>query len=133
VTTEQQLFLRGQSLPGAKNTLASWQPSGPVPVADYPTALRSGPWLTPEQTSAASEFARFMQKPDQMAKLAKAGFRVNGVKPPSSPVTTFAALSTTLSVGDDGMRATLAEAMAAPPSAVATTIMLDQSMPTDEG
>ncbi len=133
VTTEQQLFQRGQSLSDPKSTLGSWLPPGPVPVADYPAVLLSGSWLTPEQTSAASGFARFMQKPEQLAKLAKAGFRFNGVKPPSSPVTSFAALPSTLSVGDDAMRATLAEAMAAPSSGPAATIMLDQSMPTDEG
>ncbi|MGD1283053.1 substrate-binding domain-containing protein [Mycobacterium seoulense] len=133
ITTEQQLFQRGQSLPDAKGALASWLPQGPVPVADYPTVLLSGSWLTQEQTSAASEFARFMRKPDQLAKLAKAGFRVNGVTPPSSPVTTFPALPPALSVGDDAMRATLAEAMAAPSSGLAATIMLDQSMPGQEG
>ncbi len=133
ITTEQQIFARGQSLSDAKNTLASWLPSGPAPVADYPTVLLSGSWLTPEQTSAASEFAHFMRKPEQLAKLAKAGFRVNGVNPPSSPVTSFAALSATLSVGDDAMRATLADAMAAPSAGLAATIMLDQSMPGDEG
>jgi hypothetical protein len=74
-----------------------------------------------------------MHKPEQLAKLAKAGFRVNGVQPPSSPVTSFPALPGTLSVGDDAMRATLAEAMAAPSSGTAATIMLDQSMPGDEG
>ncbi len=133
ITTEQHLFQRGQSLSDAKKTLASWLPAGPVPVADYPTVLLSGSWLTQEQTSAASEFARFMHKPDQLAKLAEAGFRVNGVKPPSSPVTDFPALPSTLSVGDDAIRATLAEAMAAPSSGVAATIMLDQSMPMQEG
>jgi hypothetical protein len=133
ITTEQQLFERGQSLPDAKSMLASWLPPGPVPVADYPTVLLHGPWLTPEQTSAASEFAHYMHKPDQLAKLAKAGFRVTGVKPPSSPVTSFPALPATLSIGDDAMRATLAEAMAAPSSGLAATIMLDQSMPGDEG
>ncbi len=133
LTTEQQLFQRGQSLPDAKSALASWLPSGPAPVADYPAVLLSGPWLTPEQTSAASGFDRYLRKPEQLAKLAKAGFRVNGVNPPSSPVTSFPALPATLSVGDDAMRATLAEAMAAPASGVAATIMLDQSMPTDEG
>lgn len=133
VTTEQQLFQRGQSLPDAKSALASWLPPGPVPVADYPTVLLSGSWLTQEQTSAASEFARFMHKPDQLDKLAKAGFRVNGVTPPSSPVTTFPALPATLSVGDEAMRATLAEAMATPSSGLAATIMLDQSMPGQEG
>jgi hypothetical protein len=133
VTTEQQLFQRGQSLSDPKSTLGSWLPPGSVPVADYPAVLLSGSWLTPEQTSAASGFARFVQKPEQLAKLAKGGFRVDGVKPPSSPVTSFAALPSTLSVGDDAMRATLAEAMAAPSSGLAATIMLDQSMPTDDG
>ena len=133
ITTEQQLFQRGQSLPDAKSALSFWLPPGAAPVADYPTVLLSGSWLTSEQTSAASEFARFMHKPEQLAKLAKAGFRVNGVKPPSSPVTTFPALPSTLSVGDDAMRATLAEAMATPSSGIAATIMLDQSMPGQEG
>ena len=78
ITTEQQLFQRAQSLPDAKSTLASWLPPGPVPVADYPTVLLSGSWLSKEQTEAASEFARFLRKPEQLAKLAKAGFRVGG-------------------------------------------------------
>ncbi|ORW30396.1 hypothetical protein AWB91_19055 [Mycobacterium paraense] len=133
VTTEQQVFARGQALPDAKGTLATWLPPGPAPVADFPAVLLSGSWLTQEQTSAASGFARFLQKPEQLAKLAKAGFRVNGVKPPSSQVTSFPALPGTLSVGDDAMRATLAEAMSAPSSGLAATIMLDQSMPADEG
>lgn len=133
ITTEQQLFQRGQSLPDAKGALGSWLPPGPAPVADYPTVLLSGSWLTREQASAASEFSRFMHKPDQLAKLARAGFRVNGVKTPSSPVTTFPALPSTLSVGDNPMRATLAEAMAAPSTGQATTIMLDQSMPAQDG
>ncbi|OBG66062.1 MULTISPECIES: substrate-binding domain-containing protein [unclassified Mycobacterium] len=133
ITTEQQLFQRGQSSPNAKGALASWLPSGPVPVADYPTVLLSGSWLTQDQSAAASEFARYMHKPEQLAKLAKAGFRVNGVTPPSSPVTTFPALPAALSVGDDAMRTTLAEAMATPSSGLAATIMLDQSMPGQEG
>jgi len=133
VTTEQQLFQRGQSLSDAKGTLGSWLPPGPAPVADYPTVQLSGSWLSREQTSAASEFDHFMRRPEQLAKLAKAGFRVNGVKPPSSPVTSFAALPSTLSVGDDAIRATLAEAMAAPSSGLAAIVMLDQSMPTQEG
>jgi hypothetical protein len=133
ITTEQQLFERGQSLADAKSTLSSWLPPGPVPVADYPTVLLSGSWVSKEQSEAASEFARFMRKPEQLAKLAEAGFRVNGVKPPSSPVTSFAALAPALSVGDDAMRATLADAMSAPSNGVAATIMLDQSLATDEG
>lgn len=133
ITTEQQLFQRGQSLPDAKSALTSWLPPGPAPVADYPTVLLNGSWLSREQASAASEFSRFMRKSEQLANLAKAGFRVNGVTNPSSPVTTFPALPSSLSVGDDPIRATLAEAMAAPSNGQATTIMLDQSMPGQEG
>jgi hypothetical protein len=133
ITTEQQLFQRGQSLSDAQSTLGSWLPPGAAAVADYPTVLLSGSWLSHEQSAAASEFARFMRKPEQLAKFAKAGFRVNGVQPPSSPVTSFAALPGTLTVGDDAMRATLAEAMATPSTGVAATIMLDQSLPVDEG
>ena len=78
VTTEQQLFQRAASMPDAKNTLASWLPPGPTAVADYPTVLLSGDWLSQEQVSAASEFARFMRKPEQLSELAKAGFRAEG-------------------------------------------------------
>jgi hypothetical protein len=133
VTTEQQLFTRGQSLPDAGSTLGSWLPPGPAAVADYPTVLLSGSWLSQEQVTAASEFARFMHKSDQLAQLAKAGFRVEGIKPPSSDVTGFAALPSTLSVGDDAVRATLANTVTAPSSAPAATIMLEQSMVTEEG
>lgn len=133
VTTEQQLFKRGQSTQDAKTKLASWTPPGPVAVADYPTILLSGSWLPQEKTTAASEFARFMHKPEQLARLAKAGFRVNNIKPPSSPVTSFPALAGSLSVGDDALRATLADTMSSPSTGVAATIMLDQSLPNDDG
>lgn len=133
ITTEQRLFQRGQSMSDAKGKLSFWLPPGPVAVADYPTVLLSGSWLSQEQTTAASVFAHFMHKPEQLAKLAKAGFRVNGVQPPSSPVTSFPALAGQLSVGDDDMRVTLANTMATSSAGVATTIMLDQSMPTDDG
>jgi hypothetical protein len=133
VTTEQQLFQRGESLPDAGKTLSSWLPPGPVAVADYPTVQLKGSWLSQDQATAASAFVQFMHKSDQLAELAKAGFRVQGVKPPSSDVTKFAALPSTLSVGDDAMRATLANAVTAPSSGPAAIIMLEQSMITDEG
>jgi hypothetical protein len=131
--TEQELFQRGQSLPDAKSALSSWLPPGPAAVADYPTVLLSGSWLSQEQVTAASEFSRFLHKPEQLGDLAKAGFRAAGVKPPSSRLTSFPALPSTLSVGDDTMRATLADMLTAPVTAPAVTIMLDQSMTTDEG
>jgi hypothetical protein len=133
VTTEQQLFERGASLPNAKNTVTSWIPPGPTALADYPTVLLSGDWLTNEQVTAASEFARFMRKPENLAELAKAGFRADGGTPPASDVTPFAPVSAPLSVGDNGMRVTLANALGAPSGNPAVTIMLDQSMSADEG
>lgn len=133
VTTEQQLFTRGESMSGPEGMLGSWLPPGPVPVADYPTVLLAGSWLSQEQVSAASEFARFARKPDQLAELAKAGFRVEGVTPPNSEVTGFPAVADTLSVGDDATRATLANALTTLPGSAAVTLMLDASMTTDEG
>jgi Flp pilus assembly pilin Flp len=133
VTTEQQIFARGQSQPDSGSTLRAWLPPGPAAVADYPTVLLSGSWLSQEQVTAASEFARFMHKPDQLAQLAKAGFRAEGSAPPKSDVTSFPALPSTLSVGDDATRAALANAVSAPSGAPAAIIMLEQSMVTDEG
>ena len=83
--------------------------------------------------TAANAFARFMAKSDQLTELAKAGFRVAGVKPPSSDVTSFAALPSTLSVGDDAVRATLASTVTTPSNGPAAIIMLEQSMNTEEG
>jgi hypothetical protein len=133
VTTEQQLYQRGTSLPDAKNVLSSWLPPGPTAMADYPTVLLSGSWLSQQQVTAASEFARYMREPAQLAELAKAGFRTDGETPPKSDVTSFAPVSAPLSVGDPAMRATLANALTAPAGSPAVTIMLDQSMPAQEG
>lgn len=128
VTTEQQLFARGANMTDAANTMGSWLPPGPTAVADYPTVLLSGDWLSQEQVAAASEFARFMRKPEQLAELANAGFRTEGGTPPHSDVTSFAPLSAPLSVGDNAMRVTLADALTAPAQSPAVTIMLDQSL-----
>lgn len=133
VSTEQQLFQRAASLPDAKSTLAGWLPSGPAAVADYPTVLLAGDWLAQEQVSAASEFARFLRKPDALAEFGKAGFRTDGGELPDSEVTDFGPLSEPVSVGDNALRATLAEAVSAPAQNPAVTIMLEQSMNTDEG
>jgi Bacterial extracellular solute-binding protein/von Willebrand factor type A domain len=133
VTTEQQVFQRAASLSDAKSKLAMWLPPGPTATADYPTVLLSGNWLSQEQVSAASEFARFMRKPEHLAELAKAGFRFDGGSPPKNDVTNFAPVDAPLSVGDNAMRTTLANALTAPVDNPAVTIMLDQSMPADEG
>jgi hypothetical protein len=133
VTTEQKLFERAASLSDASTKLSSWIPPGPVAIADFPAVLLSGDWLSKEQISAASEFDRFMRKPEQLTELAKAGFRAEGATPPSSPVTDFPALTEPLSFGDPESRATLAARMTAPTQSGTVTVMLDQSMPADEG
>ena len=74
-----------------------------------------------------------MRKPEQLAELAKAGFRTEGGTPPQSDVTDFAPLAAPLSVGDNATRVSLANTLTAPVASPAVTIMLDQSMPVDEG
>jgi len=133
VTTEQQLFHRASSLPDATSKLAAWLPPGPTAMADFPTVLLDGDWLTHEQITASSEFARFMRKPDQLGELAKAGFRVDGDTPPASDVVDFAPVAAPLDVGDNAVRAMIAQSLTAPIASPTVTIMLDQSMPADEG
>ncbi|MGV9799561.1 substrate-binding domain-containing protein [Mycobacterium sp. NPDC003449] len=132
-TTEQQLFQRATSSDDAKESLTGWLPAGPTAVADYPAVLLAGDWLEQEQVAAANEFARYLRKPEQLGELAKAGFRAEGTSPPSSDVTDFGPIGSPVSVEDNSMRVTLANAMSAPASSPAVTIMLDQSMPTEEG
>jgi Bacterial extracellular solute-binding protein len=132
VTTEQRVFERASS-PEVKGTLTSWLPPGPTAMADFPTVLLSGDWLAQEQVTAASEFARFMRKPEQLTELAKAGFRVEGVAPPASEAVDFAPVSAPLNIGDIALRTTIAETLTAPVQSPTVTIMLDQSMPVDEG
>jgi hypothetical protein len=133
VSTEQQLFQRGASVPDAKNVVASWIPPGPTAMADYPTVLLKGTWLSQEQVTAASEFSRFLRKPEQLAELAKLGFRTDGGQTPKSDVTNFAPVSAPLTVGDSSMRATLANSLTTPAGNPAVAIMLDQSMNVQEG
>ena len=132
-TTEQQLFQRVSSISDPRTAIAGWLPPGPVALADYPTVLLAGNWLAEEQVSAASEFARYMRKPEQLAELAKAGFRAEGTTPQGNDVVSFGPLGAPLNVGDDSVRATLAAALSAPATGAATTIMLDQAMTGDEG
>ena len=133
VTTEQRLFQRAAELPDAASQLAGWLPPGPTAMADFPTVLLAGDWLAQEQITAASEFARFLRKPEQLGELAQAGFRVEGGTPPASEVVDFAPVAAPLNVGDKAVRATVADTLTAPVLSPTVTIMLDQSMPTDEG
>lgn len=133
VTTEQQAFARGASDADITGTLTTWLPPGPVAVADYPTVLLAGDWLSAEQTAGASEFARFLRKPDQLARLAEAGFRSPDATLPDSDVTDFPDLPDALAVGDDTVRTSLANVFGGPTTGPAVTIMLDESMGTTEG
>jgi len=132
VLTEQQLFSRASALPDAKNTVAEWIPAGPVAVADFPTVLLAGDWLSEEQQSAASEFARFMAKPEQLDALAKAGFRAQGTTPPANDVVGFPSLAATLPIADDATRVAIAAAVTPAPAST-TTVILNQSLAGDEG
>ena len=108
-------------------------PPGPTAIADFPTVLLDGDWLAQEQVTGASEFARFLRKPEQSADFAAAGFRVDGAEPPASDVVDFGPLGAPLNVGDPALRASIADTLASPAQSPAVTVMLDQSMPTDEG
>lgn len=131
--TEQQLFARAGQLSDAASTLASWQPPGPAAVADYPTVLLKGTWLSAEQQTAAGQFVEYLRQPEQLAEFAKLGFQTEGGSPPSSDIVSFAPPADVLSVGDDSMRTTLANALTAPAVGPSVSIMLDLSMTTDEG
>ena len=135
VSTEQQIYQRAAGLSGAKDKLAAWQPSGPTAQADYPAVQLSGDWLSREQTAAASEFDKYLRKPEALSELVKAGFRADaaGEKLPTSDVVAFGDLAAPVSVGDNATRATIADAVSAPTRSPAVTILLDQSMTTTEG
>lgn len=124
--TEQQLFSRTSGLDDAAETVAAWRPTGRSAVADYPTALLAGQWLSEEQVAAASEFARFMRKPEQLDELAKAGFRSADSANTANDVVDFPALEASLPAGDDALRAAVA-ATVAPAGVATTTVMLNQA------
>lgn len=130
--TEQQVYAKAAQMSDAKSSIAAWTPGGSASVADYPTVLLSGPWLAEEQVSAASEFARFMRKPEQLGQLAKAGFRAEGVSPEANDVVSFPDLPALLPVADDTVRATIATAVA-PAGVATTTVLLNEGLTGDEG
>ncbi|MGD9619449.1 MAG: hypothetical protein AB7G47_04070 [Mycolicibacterium sp.] len=132
-TTEQQLFRRASATSDASSRLADWLPPGPTATADFPTVLLDGDWLSQEQITASSGFARFLRKPEQLGELAKAGFRVDDGAAPASDVVDVGPVPAPLNVGDNALRVTIADTLTAPVTSSTVTIMLDQSMPTDDG
>ena len=129
--TEQQLFAKSGQLANAADSVAEWIPTGPVPLADYPTVLLAGPWLSDEQVAAASEFARFLRKDSQLAELAKAGFRPEGVTPEGNGVVDFPKLAAALPAGDEAVRSAVAGAVN--PLGGTTTIVMSEGLTGDEG
>jgi len=129
--TEQQLFAKSGQLNNAAESVAEWMPTGPVPLADYPTVLLSGPWLSDEQVAAASEFARFLRKDSQLAELAEAGFRPEGVTPDGNGVVDFPKLAAALPAGDEAVRSAVAGAVN--PLGGTTTIVMNEGLTGDEG
>lgn len=133
-TTEQQIFKRAASMPDAAGDLAAWLPAGPTALADYPAVQLAGEWLTREQVTAASEFDRYLRKPEALTRLVAAGFRadVDGASPPANDVVDFGDLAAPLTIDDAGARVALANALGAPAQSRTVTVMLDQSMDTVE-
>lgn len=129
--TEQQLFAKSGQLANAADSVAEWIPTGPVPLADYPTVLLAGPWLSDEQVAAASEFARFLRKDSQLAELAEAGFRPEGVTPEGNGVVDFPKLAAALPAGDEAVRSAVAGAVN--PLGGTTTIVMSEGLTGDEG
>lgn len=129
--TEQQLFARTAGLANAADTVAEWIPSGPAAEADYPTVLLAGPWLAEEQVAAASEFARFMRKDDQLAELAKAGFRAGGVSPEGNDVVAFPPMAAALPAAEDAVRAAVSNVVTPSPGST-TTIVLNEGLTGEE-
>lgn len=130
--TEQQLFTRSAEMPNAADAVAEWMPSGPAAVADYPTVLLAGPWLSQEQVAGASEFARFLRKKDQLAALAEAGFRAEGVSPEGNDVVGFPTMAAALPAADDGLRAAVAGLVSPSPGGT-TTVVLNEGLTGVEG
>jgi hypothetical protein len=129
--TEQQLYRRATALPDAPARVAAWFPGGPSAVADYPAVLLAGPWLTEEQVTAASQFARFIRQEPQQTELAEAGFRVEGAQPLPNDVVAFGPLGDRLAPVADAERAAVASA-AAPAAVATTTVMLNAALGGEE-
>ena len=125
VTTEQQIFERGQSLPDAKSTLAPGCRPGRPPSPITRPCCSAGTGCPRSRPAAASEFERFLRKPDSWPNWPRPDSAPSGDTPPHSDVTSFARAAATLSVGDDGVRAALANAVSRPGQDPAATIMLD--------
>ncbi len=90
--TEQQLYVLARS--GAiGDSLRSFSPSGPTPVADYPVLRLSSSQVTAEQSDGVAAFLEFAKQPDQIALLARSGYRAGDAPtPPANATVSFPAV-----------------------------------------
>ncbi len=71
-----------QRLLAANPGATYYLPAGAAPVADYPAAVMSGPWVDKAENLIAGLFAEYLRKPEQQRDLIAAGFAA----PPATPV-----------------------------------------------
>ncbi|MFI5719321.1 hypothetical protein [Nocardia sp. NPDC051750] len=71
-----------QRLLAANGSTTFYVPAGAAPVADYPAALMSGPWVDQTENLIAGLFVEYLRKPEQQRDLIAAGLAA----PPAQPV-----------------------------------------------
>ncbi|GGL00590.1 VWA domain-containing protein [Nocardia jinanensis] len=69
----------------ANGSATAYVPAGAAPVADYPAAIMSGPWVDETQNLIAGLFADYLRRPDQQRDLIAAGFAAPPAQQVSSP------------------------------------------------
>ncbi|MGW0323825.1 VWA domain-containing protein [Nocardia sp. NPDC003183] len=97
--TQQQLGTDG---------LTAFRPVGSAPLADYPAALMSGPWVDKTQNLIASRFIDFLRAPEQAGALATEGFGpAIGSAPANPPRAALEKVQSTLANPVLGVNATV--------------------------
>ncbi|MGW5575250.1 VWA domain-containing protein [Nocardia thailandica] len=87
--TEQQIRASGG--------LSAFRPAGSAPLADYPAALMSGPWVDKTQNLIASRFVDFLRAPEQVVAASAEGFApAIGAAPPQPTRATLEKVQATL-------------------------------------
>ena len=133
VTTEQQLFQRAASLPDAKNMVASWLPPGPTADGRLPDGAAQRQLAVPG-TGQRGQRIRPVHAQARTARGAGQGRLPHRGRHAAEERRDELCAGVGAAVGGRrAMRATLANTLTAPVESPAVTIMLDQSMPTEEG
>lgn len=88
--------------------LTAFRPVGTAPLADYPAALLSGPWVDKTQNLIASRFIDFLRAPEQAGALATDGFGpAIGSAPPNPDKPALQKVQSTLADPVLGVNATV--------------------------